>query len=206
MHASLLSTLAIGLGSSWVAGVNLYATVAMLGMLGRWGGLELPGELQVLTNGWVIAVATGLYTIEFFADKIPYVDSAWDVLHTFIRIPAGAALAAEAFGDYDPALRCIALLVGGGLALGSHGAKAAARAVINLSPEPVSNIAASVSEDVFTVGYLFTVYLFPLLALAVLVLGIIVLAILAPWLVRCARRVLSRLRRNPKPAAEHTAE
>lgn len=200
MHATLLNTLAVGLGSSWVAGINLYATVAVLGMLGRWGGLALPGELQVLTSGWVIAVASGLYTVEFFADKIPYVDSVWDVLHTFIRVPAGAALAAEAFGDYDPAVRTIALLVGGGLALGSHGAKAATRAVINLSPEPFTNIAASVAEDTFTLGYLFAIYLFPLLALAILVTGIVVLAILLPRLCRFAGRVFSRFRRNSTPA------
>jgi hypothetical protein len=171
-----------------VAGINLYATVAVLGMLGRWGGLELPGELQVLTNGWVIAVTVGLYTIEFFADKLPYVDSAWDVAHTFIRIPAGAVLAAQAFGDYDPAIRTIALLVGGGLALGSHGAKAATRAAINLSPEPFTNISASFAEDVFTVGYVFSMYFVPLVSLAILVFCLIAILLFLPKLLRVARR------------------
>jgi hypothetical protein len=162
--------------------------VAVLGMLGRWGGLELPGELQVLTNGWVIAVTVGLYTIEFFADKLPYVDSAWDVAHTFIRIPAGAVLAAQAFGDYDPAIRTIALLVGGGLALGSHGAKAATRAAINLSPEPFTNISASFAEDVFTVGYVFSMYFVPLVSLAILVFCLIAILLFLPKLLRVARR------------------
>src|ERR1041384_5444621 len=92
-----ISTLAVSLGASWVSGINLYATVATLGLLSRFAHLRLPGELDVVTNWWVIGVALGLYTIEFFADKIPYVDSTWDVIHTFIRIPAGAVLAATAF-------------------------------------------------------------------------------------------------------------
>src|SRR5919106_4947646 len=106
--ASLISTIAIAMGASWVSGINLYATVATLGLLGRFAQLQLPGELQVLTNWWVIGVAIVLYLIEFFADKIPIVDSTWDVIHTFIRIPAGAVLAASAFGDFDRSVQVIA--------------------------------------------------------------------------------------------------
>src|SRR4029450_5339222 len=143
-----ISTLAISMGASWVSGINLYAAVATLGLLGRFAHLKLPGELDVVTNWWVIGVALFLFVIEFVADTNQIVDSVWDVIHTFIRIPAGAVLAAAAFGDFDRSIQVIALLVGGGLALSSHGTKPATRAVINASPEPVSNIVASVLEDI----------------------------------------------------------
>src|SRR5262245_2677161 len=127
----LISTISLAMGASWVSGINLYATVATLGLLGRFANLHLPGELVVLTNRWVIATALALYAIEFLADKIPLVDSTWDAIHTFIRIPAGALIAAGAFSDFDQVLQVIALLLGGGLALSSHGTKATARALIN---------------------------------------------------------------------------
>src|SRR5918993_4387273 len=147
----LISTIAIAMGASWVSGINLYASVATLGLLGRFADLQLPGELQVLTSWWVIGVAIVLYVIEFVADKVPYVDSTWDVIHTFIRIPAGAVLAAGAFGDFDRSIQVIALLLGGGLALSSHGTKAATRAMINASPEPVSNVVVSLAEDALVI-------------------------------------------------------
>src|SRR6476469_723726 len=134
-----IQTLAVSMGASWVSGINLYAAVATLGLLGRLAHLPLPGELHVLTSWWVIGVAVVLYVIEFVADKVPYVDSTWDVIHTFIRVPAGAVLAASAFGDFDRSIQVTALLLGGGLALSSHGTKAATRAMLNASPEPVSN-------------------------------------------------------------------
>src|SRR6266542_4274881 len=148
---NLIGTLAIAMGSGWVSGINLYATVATLGLLARFAHLRLPGELGLLNNWWIIGFAILLYLIEFFADKIPYLDSAWDAIHTFIRIPAGAVLAATAFGDFDPRVQVVAFLLGGGLALTAHGTKATARAAINLSPEPVSNIVVSLSEDILAV-------------------------------------------------------
>ena len=199
---TLIHTLAVGLGASWVAGINLYATVAVLGILGRWGGLQLPGELAVLTNGWVIAVATALYTIEFFIDKIPWLDSAWDLLHTFIRVPAGAVIAASAFGDYNPAIQVITLLLGGSLALSSHTAKSATRAIINLSPEPVSNVVASVSEDAVTVGYLSLVYFLPVVALSILIAGMVVIAMVLPRFVRLVKGLTLRVRRSPTTGLE----
>lgn len=132
------------MGASWVSGINLYASVATLGLLGRFSNLELPGELQALTSWWVIGFAVALYLVEFVADKIPIVDSTWDVVHTFIRVPAGAVLAATAFGDFDKSVQVIAFLLGGGLALSSHGTKAATRALVNTSPEPVTNIVVSI--------------------------------------------------------------
>src|SRR4026209_628741 len=148
---NLISRIAISMGASWVAGINLYATVATLGLLGRFAHLKLPGDLDVVTNWWVIGVALFLFVIEFIADKIQLVDSVWDIIHTFIRIPAGAILAATAFGDFDRRLQVIALLVGGGLAFSSHGTKAATRAMLNASPEPVPNVVASVVEDILAI-------------------------------------------------------
>src|SRR6185436_2609673 len=148
----LLTTLAIAMGTSWVSGINLYAGVATLGLLGRFASLKLPGDLDVLTNWWIIGTAGGLYLIEFIADKVPLVDSAWDAIHTFIRVPAGAVLAATAFGDFDRGVQVAAFLLGGGLALSAHGTKASARAAINLSPEPASNVVMSLTEDVIAVG------------------------------------------------------
>jgi Domain of unknown function (DUF4126) len=148
---------------------------------------------QRLANGWVIAVASALYAIEFFADKIPWLDSAWDVMHTFIRVPAGAVIAAAAFGEYNPAIQVIAFLLGGGLALGSHATKAGTRSVINLSPEPISNTLASVSEDAFTISYVWLAYFLPGLAVLILVVGVVAMVILLPRIVRFAWGLAHRL-------------
>src|SRR5215471_5416835 len=113
---NIISLLGTSMGSAWLSGLNLYATVAILGLLSRFGGLKLPGDLNILTNKWVIGAAIALYVVEFFADKIPYLDSVWDVVHTFIRIPAGAVLAAGAFGSYSKEVQMLALLAGGGMA------------------------------------------------------------------------------------------
>jgi uncharacterized protein DUF4126 len=192
---SFITTLALAMGASWVSGINLYAGVATLGLLGRFAHLNLPGELGVVTNWWVIGAASALYIIEFFADKIPLVDSAWDAIHTFIRIPAGAVLAAAAFGDFDKGVQVIAFLLGGGLALSSHGAKAATRAVINTSPEPVSNISASLAEDVVAVGSIAVAPFYPVFVIVVVVIGVIVSVILVPRIVRYMRGLSARLRK-----------
>ena len=170
----LISTIAIAMGASWVSGINLYAAVATLGLLGRFAHLQLPGELQVVTSWWIIGVAVVLYLIEFFADKIPLVDSTWDVIHTFIRIPAGAILAASAFGDFDRSIQVIALLLGGGLAFSSHGTKAATRAMLNASPEPVSNAVASVIEDVIAVVSIVVSVFVPVLIFIIVGVGLVI--------------------------------
>src|SRR5271154_3317476 len=147
-----LSTLGFAMGSAWLSGINLYATVVTLGILERLGLATLPGDLGVLKSWWIIGVAGFLYAMEFIANKIPAVDSVWDAIHTFIRIPAGAVLAASAFASFDPSIRLIALLLGGGVALTSHGAKSAVRLAANTSPEPFSNVALGMLEDVTTAG------------------------------------------------------
>jgi hypothetical protein len=169
---NLISTLSIAMGSAWVSGINLYACVATLGLLSRFTHLELPGELQVLTSWWVIGVAVALYVIEFVADKVPWIDNTWDIIHTFIRVPAGAVLAAAAFGDFDRSIQVIALLLGGGLALSSHGTKAATRAILNVSPEPVTNFVASIVEDVVAIGSTIVAVFFPILLFIIVAVGL----------------------------------
>ena len=191
---NFISTLAISMGASWVSGINLYATVATLGLLGRFAHLKLPGDLDVVTNWWVIGVALFLFVIEFIADKIQLVDSVWDIIHTFIRIPAGAVLAATAFGDFDRSVQVIALLLGGGLALSSHGTKAAARAIINASPEPVSNIVVSLSEDILAVSTIVAAVFLPLLVFLIIAAGLIFSFWLLPRVLRFFRKVFQSIR------------
>ena len=195
-----ISTLAVSMGASWVSGINLYAAVATLGLLSRFANLKLPGDLDVVTNWWVIGVALFLFVIEFVADKIQLVDSVWDVIHTFIRIPAGAVLAATAFGDFDRSVQVIALLLGGGLAASSHGTKAAARAVINTSPEPVSNIVVSLSEDLLAVGTVVAAVFLPVLVFVIVGAGLIFSFWLLPKIIRFFRRVYQRIRGFFSPA------
>jgi len=195
-----ISTLAISMGASWVAGINLYATVATLGLLGRFAHLKLPGDLEVVTSWPVIIVALVLFVVEFVADKIQFVDSAWDIIHTFIRIPAGAILAATAFGDFDRRVQVIALLVGGGLALTSHGTKAATRALVNASPEPVSNIVVSLSEDVLAVVTMVLAMVFPFLVFFVIAAGLLLSFWILPRVLRFFRKVFQGIRRLFSPA------
>jgi hypothetical protein len=189
----LISNIALAMGSSWVSGIRLYAAVATLGLLGRFAGLHLPGELDVLTNWWIIGIASSLFVIEFFADKIPYLDSSWDVVQTFIRIPAGAVLAAAAFGDFNRGVQVVALLVGGGLAFGAHATKASARAAINLSPEPASNIIVSLFEDVLAIVSIVLAYILPVILILLILLFVLVSIFLLPKLVRGLRAVVRRV-------------
>jgi hypothetical protein len=197
---NLISTLAIAMGSAWVSGINLYACVATLGLLSRFSHLRLPGELEVLTSWWVIGIALGLYVIEFVADKVPWIDSTWDVIHTFIRVPAGAVLAAGAFGDFDRSIQVIALLLGGGLALSSHGTKAATRAVLNTLPEPVTNVTASLIEDVVAIGSTLVSVLFPILLFVIVAVGLGVSIYFFNRVLRFFRQTSRRIRSWFAPA------
>ena len=188
------ATLSLALGSAWTSGINLYATVSVLGLLQRLGGVKLPGGLDVLDNWWIIGVAGGLYIVEFFADKIPYVDSVWDVVHTFIRVPAGAIVAYAAVSDMDPAIVIPATLVGGGFALASHGTKAAARMGANLSPEPVSNWVLSIVEDIIAfAGTILAVFAPVLIAIVLLIFAVFVFWFF-PKIYRAVTRLFSGLR------------
>lgn len=195
LDVASLAVLAAGLG--WASGLRLYALVFVLGALAHWGGVQLPGDLGVLANPWVLGLSGLLLGTEFFADKLPWLDSLWDALHTFIRIPAGAALAAGVMGDQVTALQLAAALLGGSLAAGTHLAKAGARAAINTSPEPVSNVLTSFGEDGLFLGGLWLLVTHPLwfaVALAVFVLFAVVLIVLL-W------RFVRRLFRPRQPAA-----
>ncbi len=192
---NLIGTLAIAMGAGWVSGINLYAAVATLGLLGRFANLELPGELDVLTSWWIIGFAATLYLIEFFADKIPYLDSTWDAIHTFIRIPAGAVLAATAFGDFDRSVQVVALLLGGGLALSAHGTKATARAAVNLSPEPVSNVVVSVAEDILAVGAILLSIFLPVVLIGLVLFFVIVSILVVPRMINLLLGTARRVRR-----------
>lgn len=188
------STLTLALGSAWTSGINLYATVSVLGLLQRFGGVKLPGGLDVLDNWWIIGIAGFLYIVEFFADKIPYLDSVWDVVHTFIRVPAGAVVAYAAVADMDPAIVIPATLIGGGFAFASHGTKAAARMGANLSPEPVSNWVLSIVEDIIAfVGTILAVFA-PVVIAIVLVLFTILFLWFFPKIVRAIRKLFAGVR------------
>jgi hypothetical protein len=184
----------LALGSAWTSGINLYATVTVLGLLQKFGAARLPGGLEVLDNWWIIGIAGFLYAIEFVADKVPYVDSIWDVVHTFIRVPAGAIVAYAATSNLDPTVSVVATLLGGGLALSSHGTKAALRATANLSPEPVSNWALSLFEDGLAILGTVLAVIAPVLIVIVLAIFLIFFFWFMPKVVRAVRRMMSATR------------
>ena len=174
------TTLALTMGLAWASGINLYATLFTLGYLANTGNIDLPPDLQIVANPMVMGAAGLMYFIEFFADKMPGVDTGWDAMHTFIRIPAGAMLAAGAIGDLNPAVELAAAIMGGGLAAGSHATKAGTRVLINTSPEPFSNWFASVAEDVAVIGGVWACINHPVLFLIALAFFILLMIWLLP--------------------------
>jgi hypothetical protein len=190
----IIQILGLALGAAWTAGINLYATVAVLGLLQHYGLARLPGGLEVLDNWIIIGVALFLYVVEFVADKVPYVDSVWDAVHTFIRVPAGAVIAFAATTELNPTVQVVALLVGGGLALSTHGTKATVRAAANVSPEPLTNWTLSIVEDVFAVGAVVFAAIHPVVILAVIFIFLLILAWILPKVWRRIRRMLSAAR------------
>jgi hypothetical protein len=188
-----IETLGLALGAGFSSGLNLYATVATLGLLQRFGVLHLPPGLRALSHPWVLTIAIALYLLEFFADKIPYFDTFWDVLHTFIRPPAAALLAFAAAGGIPPEWRWGAALLAGGVALTSHGTKASARAAVNASPEPFSNWVLSFGEDLLAVWLTWMATAHPL-ATAIIVAALVALSIFLLYhLFHFARRAFQRL-------------
>ncbi|MCO4757359.1 MAG: DUF4126 domain-containing protein [Oceanospirillaceae bacterium] len=191
----IVSLIALTMGVGWASGINLYATVLMLGVLSNMGHITLPEELMVVADPLVLMAAGFMYCVEFFADKIPGVDTGWDGLHTFIRIPAGAALAAAAVGDVAPAVEVAAALVGGSLAAATHATKAGSRVLINTSPEPVSNWTASFTEDLIVLGGLWTALNSPMYFLIALAVFIVLMIWLLPKLWRGVKSVFSWIAR-----------
>jgi hypothetical protein len=188
-----IETLGLALGAGFSSGLNLYATVATLGLLQRFGVLHLPPGLQVLSHPWVLAVAIALYLLEFFADKIPYFDTFWDALHTFIRPPAAALLTFAAAGGAPQEWRWGAALLAGGVALTSHGTKASARAAVNTTPEPFSNWFLSFGEDVLAVWLTWMATTHPVATTIIVAALVVLCAFLLYHLFRFARRAFQRL-------------
>lgn len=188
----ILTTLGRTLGFSFAAGVNLYATVALLGLASRYGWVSLPPQFQAFDNDWVIGAALVMYVVEFFADKIPYFDSLWDMIHTAIRPVGGALVAVTTLGDASPTMEALVMLLGGAVATSSHLTKTSTRAVANTSPEPFSNWILSLGEDAFVVGLAFLALKYPIAALAVAAVLLVLIALFATVIVRTARRWFSR--------------
>ena len=192
------STFGVAMGTAWLSGFRLYASLLTLCLLQHFGLASLPGEMRVLGGWWVIALSGLLCLIEFVADKIPAIDSTWDAIHTFIRIPAGAVLAAAAFGQFDDRIRVLAFLLGGGIALTAHGTKTSVRLAVNASPEPFSNVALSAFEDAAGVGLSLLTVFHPVVMLTLVavlaVMGILVIRKLA----RFIRSLLCRFGWRPR--------
>ncbi len=193
-HPEIISLIALSMGAAWASGINLYAALFVLGWLGSSGNIVLPEQLMILTEPVVMAAAAFMYMVEFFADKTPGLDTGWDAIHTFVRIPAGAVLAANALGDVSPAMELAAGLVGGALATTSHLTKAGSRVLINTSPEPVTNWSASISEDVLVIAGLWTALHYPVAFLILLVLMVLLMAWLLPRIWRGIRLLAGKVR------------
>jgi hypothetical protein len=184
----ILTTLGRTMGFSFAAGINLYATVAILGLATRFGWVDLPPQYRVFDNNIVIITALTLYVIEFVADKIPWVDSIWDAVHTAIRPIGGALIAVATLGDASPATKGFVALLGGLLATSTHLTKAGARAAANTSPEPFSNWLLSFAEDAFVVGLGTIALKFPLIAAVVVGASVALMIVFATWIIRAVRR------------------
>jgi hypothetical protein len=192
MMVESFATLGRTLGFSFAAGINLYATVAILGLASRYGWVALPPQYQVFDNNWIIGAALVLYVVEFFADKVPWIDSVWDTVHTVVRPLGGALIAVTTLGDASPATETVIGLLGGTLAAGTHFGKAGTRLMANVSPEPFSNWILSLLEDAFVVGLGFLALKYPLAAAVVVIIGVAVLIAFASWIFRAIKRRFSR--------------
>ena len=185
------------MGFSFAAGINLYATVAILGLASRYGWVELPQQFRAFDNNWIIGTAVVLYVVEFFADKIPWVDSMWDAVHTVIRPIGGAAIAVTTLGDVSPTTEALVALLGGTLAASTHFTKSGTRVMANASPEPFTNWALSIGEDLFVVSLGFLALKYPAIAAIVVVVALAIIIALSTWIIRALRR---RFGRRAQPA------
>ena len=190
----LLASLGRTMGFSFAAGINLYATVAILGLASRYGWVQLPPQYQAFDNNWIIGGAIVMYIVEFFADKIPWFDSVWDGIHTVIRPVGGALIAVATLGDASPATRTMTALLGGALAASTHFGKAGTRVMANASPEPFSNWILSLGEDAFVVGLGFLALKYPLAAAVIVLVGVAMIASFAAWIVRALKRRMAASR------------
>jgi hypothetical protein len=176
------------MGFSFAAGINLYATVAILGLASRYGWVALPPQFQAFDNDWIIGTAIVLYVVEFIADKIPWVDSMWDAVHTVIRPIGGAAIAVTTLGETSTATETMVALMGGALAASTHFTKSGTRVMANASPEPFTNWALSIGEDVFVVGLGFLALKYPAAAAVVVIVTLVFIVAMSAWIIRAVRR------------------
>ena len=186
------------MGFSFAAGINLYATVAILGLASRYGWVALPPQFQAFDNNWIIGTALTLYVVEFVADKIPWVDSVWDAVHSVIRPLGGAVIAVTTLGEASTTTETMVALFGGALAATTHFTKSGTRVMANTSPEPFSNWALSIGEDLFVVGLGFLALKYPATAAVVVIVCLAIIVALSAWIVKALRR---RFRRNSAAAA-----
>ena len=193
----ILTSLGRTMGFSFASGINLYATVAILGLASRYGWVSLPPQYQVFNNPWIIGGALVLYVVEFVADKIPWVDSMWDAVHSVIRPVGGAAIAVATLGDNSPLAETVVAVLGGALAASTHFSKAGTRVMANASPEPFSNWALSLSEDAFVVGLGVLALKYPAAAAIVVIVCLAIIVTLSAWIIRAIRR---KFFRRPQPA------
>jgi Domain of unknown function (DUF4126) len=188
----LLTSLGRTLGFSFAAGINLYATVAILGLASRYGWVDLPAQYEVFDNNWIIGAALVLYAIEFVADKIPWVDTAWDAVHTAVRPVGGAAIAVATLGDASPTTKVMIALLGAALATSTHLSKAGARVAANASPEPFTNWGLSLGEDLFVVGLGALALKYPAAAAIVVIVAVALIIFFAAWIARALKRRFRR--------------
>ncbi len=188
----ILTSLGRTMGFSFAAGINLYATVALLGLASRYGWVALPPQYQVFDNNWIIGAALVLYVVEFIADKIPWVDSVWDAVHTVIRPVGGALIAVATLGDKSPATETLIALLGGALAASTHFSKSGTRVLANASPEPFSNWFLSIGEDLFVVGLGVLALKYPAAAAVVVIVCLALIVAFAAWIVKAVRRRFAR--------------
>ena len=189
-YEGLIQTIALTMGVAWASGINLYGTLLALGVMTNMGYVELPPDLEIIGDPLVMIAAGFMYLVEFFADKVPGVDTGWDTLHTFVRIPAGAVLAAGAIGEVGAAAEIAAAIVGGTLAAGTHFTKAGTRVMLNTSPEPFSNWTASITEDIAVIAGLWAALQHPVLFIILLVIFILLMVWLLPKLFRAIKKVI----------------
>ena len=195
----IIKTIALTMGVAWASGINLYAAILVLGIMGATGNIDLPPDLMVLTDPLVIGAAGVMYVAEFFADKVPGVDTGWDTIQTFIRIPVGALLAAAAVGSVNPPVAIAAAILGGGMAASTHATKSGARVLINTSPEPFTNWTASLGEDIAVVVGLWTALYYPWLFVIFLIFFILLLVWLLPKIWKGVKAVLGLITGLLKP-------
>jgi uncharacterized membrane protein len=205
MPLPLPEALALALASAVASGLNAYASVAMVGLLQRFGVIHLPSPMDKLSQDWVLAAAIFMFLVEFIADKVPWFDSFWDAVHTFIRVPIGAGMAAGMFANQPGPWQALMAAAGGALALQSHGTKASARLAVNASPEPFTNWALSLTEDAFVVFLLWMAAHHPYITIGIVGVLAVCFIVLLRFIFRALRTLFVRLRGRPLPAPATTS-